>query len=265
MRFNKLGAFLGAMALAATVMVTEARASDTNLIGLTANNALTFFNSATPNSVRRVVVTGLNGTLIGVDVRPANGLLYGITSTNYIYTINPNGGVATFVSILNTDFNGGQQSGVDFNPAADRLRLVGRNDQNFRVNVDTGEVSVDTPIIYPTTDIGTGNNPKITAIAYINSVTGATTTKLFDIDYGLDVLTIQNPPNDGALMTVGPLGVDFGPTGGFEIFIDDNGVNSAFAVSGSVLYAIDLVTGKAISQGTIGDGNYNLLGLTSAP
>lgn len=32
MRFNKLGAFLGAMALAATVMVTEARASDTNLI-----------------------------------------------------------------------------------------------------------------------------------------------------------------------------------------------------------------------------------------
>jgi len=51
------------------------------------------------------------------------------------------------------------------------------------------------------------------------------------------VLAVQDPPNDGVLATVGPLGVDFGPLAGFEIVTDSSGQDSAYAASGSTLYA----------------------------
>ena len=68
--------------------------------------------------------------------------LYGVTDTDNIYTIDPKTGDATFVSKLSVSFDGGFQSGLDFNPVIDRLRLTGSNDQRFAVNVDTGVVAV---------------------------------------------------------------------------------------------------------------------------
>ncbi|MBC8123706.1 MAG: DUF4394 domain-containing protein, partial [Gemmatimonadaceae bacterium] len=107
--------------------------------------------------------------------------------------------------------------------------------------------------------------PTVTAAAYTESVAGAKSTKLFDIDTGLDVLVFQDPPNDGTLQTIGPLGVDFGPQTGFDILTDPNGVNRAFAASGSVLYTIDLLSGKATRVGPIGNGSLRLVGLAVAP
>ena len=50
--------------------------------------------------------------------------------------------------------------------------------------------------------------PSVDAVAYTNSFGGATTTTLYDIDYGADNLYVQNPPNNGTLVIVGPLGVN---------------------------------------------------------
>src|SRR5262249_60754511 len=78
-----------------------------------------------------------------------------------------------------------------------------------------------------------------------------------------DVLAPQDPPNDGILTTVGPLGIDFGPLGGFDIVTDATGKDSGYAASGATLYAIDLTTGAARSLGTIGDGRANVVGLAA--
>lgn len=270
MRFGKLVAFVSALTVVVTVAPARVEAAETLLVGLTDGNTLVRFNSVQPGLAKSINVTGVSGTLIGIDFRPANGLLYGVTDQSFLYTIDPESGIATQVATLSTPFTGGINSGVDFNPAADRLRLVGSNDQNFRVNVDTGAVADegdgvpgDLNLAYASTDVNTGKDPNITAAAYVNSVAGATSTKLYDIDTTLDTLVVQDPPNSGALVTVGALGVDFGSRTGFDIFVDRNGINCGFAVSSSVLYAIDLATGKATSVGVVGNGRLSFFGLAA--
>jgi Ca2+-binding RTX toxin-like protein len=237
-----------------------------SLIALTDSNTLASFDPANPGQVTSVAVSGVDSPLLGIDTRPANGLIYGITTTDNIYTIDPTSGVATFVSTLSQPFNAAGISGFDFNPAADRLRLVGDNDQNFRINVDTGAVTVDSTLAYATGDVNAGVDPSIAAAAYTNAFGGTTTTQLYNIDALQDVLVLQNPPNNGTLMTIGALGVDFGTLTGFDIVSSPDGSNTAWAVSNSTLYSIDLSTGAASSRGAIGTNpGVNFQGLASIP
>lgn len=257
MKLGNLSKLVTLLAVATTFQLfNAAKATATEVfIGLNANNTLIRYNSNFRRFGKPIRVTGIDGNLQGIDFRPNNRLLYGVTDTNNIYTIDPETGVATHVSFLGVGFTGGFQSGVDFNPAADRLRIVGSNDQNFRVNVDNGAVIEDGTLAYAAGDSNAGINPNITAAAYTNSFAGTTSTQLYNIDYARDVLVLQNPPNDGTLRTVGHLGVNFAPVGGFDIFTDENGVNRAFATSGSSLYSIDLSTGAAKRLATLSDSS----------
>jgi hypothetical protein len=287
MKLNKLNTVITALAVATMFellgSVKPADAATTRLFGLTNNNTIISIDPSKPNDTGSFGVTGINGTLLGIDVRSADGLLYGFTDTNDIYTIDPTTGAATFVSTLSVPFDGGVATGVDFNPAADRLRLVDINDQNFRLNVDNGAVAdfdpntpgiqPDAPLAYGAGDPNSGADPNITAAAYTNAFAGpptpagvtppTRTTQLFGIDSALDVLVLQNPPNNGTLTTIGSLGIDFGSTGGFDIFSPSAGVNTAYAASGSNLYTIDLATGSATTIGPIGEGNVEIIGLAS--
>jgi|GEM_PF-100356 len=241
-------------------------ALNSQFVALTDNNSLISFDPSNPTETTSVGVTGVDGVLLGIDTRPANGSIYGITTANNIYTIDANSGAATYVSTLDTPFEGGTISGFDFNPVADRLRLVGDNDQDFRINVDTGAVTVDGTLAFAEGDTNQGVNPNVTAAAYTNSFDGTESTQLYDIDTLLNDLVLQSPPNDGTLVTVGDLGVDFDTLGGFDIISDPNGENAAFAVSDGVLYTIDLDLGKAFELGQIGSGdNLNLQGLATVP
>jgi hypothetical protein len=257
----------------------------TVFIALNDNNTLIAFNANNPAQISSVGVTGIEGTLLGIDTRPANGLIYGITTANNIYAIDPqslgltidaNGSLnstltpstvpASLVSTLSAAFEGGTVSGFDFNPVPDRLRLVGENNQNFRINVDTGEVIVDGPLEFATEDLNATVNPTVSASAYTNSFAGTTSTALYNIDTELNTLLLQNPPNDGTLVTIGELGVDFGNLAGFDIVSGMAGENAAFAVSNSMLYSIDLMSGQATSLGMIGpNADVNLQGLAAIP
>ncbi len=252
---------LAMLLVAAMRLPGEAR--DVELIALDDSNTLVRFHSERPGEATPTKVRGVNGTLIGIDRRPANQLLYGVSTTNDVYTIDHGSGVATLVSTLTIPFDAGPRSGLDFNPETDRLRLVGGNGQNLRVHVDLGAAAADAPLHYAATDPNAGRRPAIAAAAYTNSVADAAATKLFDIDSGLDVLALQDPPNDGVLMTIGPLGVDFGPLAGFDI-MSDGAVERAFAVAGPALYEIDLTTGTARPLGAVG-GSASLIGLTVVP
>ena len=271
MKLDRLITIITALAVATTfdLLSVAKPAAAIGLTGLTDNNTLINFDSNNPTATSSVPVTGLqSGSLIGIDYRPANNLLYGLTDTNSIYTINADTGAASFVSTLSTPFTGDVASGIDFNPVPDRLRLVGSNDQNFRINVDTGMTTVDPPLAYAAGDVNAGVNPRITAEAYTNSFSGppspTRTTQLYGIDFGLDTLVLQNPPNAGTLNTIDSLGIDFDPTGGFDIFTA-NGVNTAFAATDSTLYTINWSTGAATSVGTIDGGNISFVGLAVEP
>lgn len=262
MNCRKLAKFFAALTLVALPLFSQARSpADTprdralTIIGLTANNSLVRFGYNSRRPDKPIAVTGIDGNLQGIDFRPANGLLYGVTDRHKVYVIDPETGYASAEQTLSTNFNGGFQSGLDFNPQLDRLRLVGSNDQNFSINVDNGTATAQTPLAYIDGDPNFGIDPNITGAAYINNIAGATSTQLYDIDYDLDVLVLHDPPPSGKLKTIGSLGINFAPVGGFDIFTDTNGNNTALALSGSTLYAIDLNTGAATKFGEMGRGN----------
>ncbi|MBF2028603.1 MAG: DUF4394 domain-containing protein [Oscillatoriales cyanobacterium C42_A2020_001] len=264
MKLQTLSTVITAFATAALVDFSSVAnpVNAATLAGLTDDNTLLVFDSANPGATNSIQVTGVDGYLLGIDFRPANGLIYGLSNTNNLYTIDPLSGSANFISTLSVPFNGGVSSGVDFNPAADRLRVVGTNGQNFRINVDNGVVAEDAQL-----NPGT---PAITAAAYTNVDNDpATGTTLYNIDTALGQLLIQNPPNAGTQVAVGSLNIsNLESSAGFDI-ITANGVNTAFAAltahSITSLYSIDLATGSATKIGLIGDGKTELIGLTSAP
>ncbi|MBW4554295.1 MAG: DUF4394 domain-containing protein [Aphanocapsa sp. GSE-SYN-MK-11-07L] len=249
--------------------------ADVKLIGLTSANGLVSFSAKAPTQIKTIQVTGLDGKLIGIDHRPANGLLYGLTSRSQLYTINPQTGAATLVSSLAKPLSSDAKVSIDFNPVPDRLRLVDSNGGNFRVNVDTGEMITDQPLGYMADDPNAGKTPAITAIAYTNAFIGppspagvtppTRTAQMFDLDTALNILVQQNPPNDGRLKTIGALNVNFSPTVGLDIFSRQPGENTAFAVSGSTLYTINLGTGATAALGSIGNGKLGLIDLAAAP
>ncbi len=254
MKLNQLGKIAIALSLSACLQIfvsTPATSRDRyKIVALTSNNTLVNYDSMSRRPNQAMNIKGVDGIVVGIDFRPANGMLYAITDTDKIYTINSNNGVATLVSSLSVSFNGGFQAGVDFNPVADRLRVVANNGQNFRINVETGEVTSDKTLNYnPTQGLG------ITAAAYTNSKAGATATKLYNLDYGSNTLVVQNPPNDGILSTVGSLNMNLPPVAGFDIVTDSKGDNFGFIVSDKSLYTVDLATGTAKMMGNFREGN----------
>jgi hypothetical protein len=233
------------------------------LVASTEDGRLLLFRADHPETARTVQTSGLSGRLVGVDRRPADGRLYGLTTSNDLYRIDPATGASTLVSTLTVPFDGDVRSGIAFNPQADRLRLVSADGQNLRVNVLLGATAVDAPLAYAPSDRNAGKRPRIAGAAYTNMVRDAPTTKLFEIDAEQDVLVLQDPPNDGVLTTVGPLGADFAPLSGFTIVTDPGGTDRAYAATGGTLYAIDLTTGHATPAGTIGEAPVAVVSLAA--
>src|SRR3712207_5286879 len=138
---------------------------------------------------------------------------------------------------------------VDFNPAADRLRVIGSDGTNLRANVDDGKVTKDGGLKFADGDMHKGKTPKIVAGAYTKSVKGAQETTLFDID-ATGAVVRQAPPNDGVLNSVGMLGMG-AEAAAFDIVADGNGGNEGWFMAGDTLYRVDLATGKGTSVAKI--------------
>lgn len=231
------------------------------IFGLTTDNRLLRFNeSGARNANPFATISGFTGgdtTLIGIDFRVQDGLLYGVGNAGGVYRINTTNGVATFVNSLTVALSG-TRFGVDFNPAADRLRIVSDTGQSLRHNVNPGGTTInDAALSYTAPTVATG----VTGAAYTNNdLDPDTATTLFDIDSALDQVVIQSPANSGTLAATGKLTVDTTANVGFDIYSSiNNGTtesNEAFAVltsavnNGVGLYSINLLTGKATLRGT---------------
>ena len=154
-------------------------------VALTVSGSVLSFDRATPTTLKgSIAVSGLqpNEKLVGLDMRPADGLLYALSDQARLYTLNASTGVATFKAALSAaagDDNPytaltGSQFGVDFNPVADRLRVTSDSGLNLRIDVTTGGATTDGTV--------NGVAAAITAAAYTNAVAGATSTQLFSLD-----------------------------------------------------------------------------------
>ncbi|MFD4137142.1 DUF4394 domain-containing protein [Streptomyces goshikiensis] len=228
-------------------------------VGLTADQRLVEFDIDRPGRTSPIGrVSGLSGDtkLVGIDFRVQNEKLYGVGDRGGIYTLSTANARATKVSQLTVALSG-DQFGVDFNPAANRLRVISNTGQNLRHNIDDTAAplttTVDGTLTNPTTPPSTAMG--VTGAAYTNNdLDAATATSLFDLDTMADRTSLQSPANAGTLAPTGNLGVNAGPDAGFDIYYDTKaGTNKGFAAinagSGYGLYAVNILTGKATSQG----------------
>lgn len=232
------------------------------LLYTTNGSTLSRFDSAATAAVTTVPLTGLQAgeTLVGIDTRPANSLLYGVGSTSRLYTLNPLTGVATVVGSAGSFTLNGTAFGTDFNPVPDRLRQVSNTEQNLRLNPNDGTLTATDTALNPA-----GN---IVSVAYTNNFPGAASTTLFAIDSAAGTLNNITVPNSGGpITTIGSLGLgtNLNEAIGFDIVGTDTTGFAAITTGGvSKLYSINLATGAATDLGTIGAGTTPYLGLTAA-
>jgi hypothetical protein len=238
---------LASTILSAAFAATAAQAG--TLAVLTGDDTLTMVDTATQKAGKSMKVSGINGKIAGIDVRPADGMLYALAADGTIYTVDK-AGKATMKSKMDTVLSASTLATVDFNPAADRLRVIGADGTNLRVNVDDGKTTVDGKLKFAETDMHKGETPMVVAGAYSNSVKGTKETALYDIDGKIGGLLKQAPPNDGVLGAIGKLGVT--PKAiAFDIETAADGSNTGWLVADGGLYKVDLATGKAAMVGKI--------------
>src|SRR5215207_11220223 len=179
--------------LAASALASPARAE--MVAALVGDDTIAIVDTDAKKAGKSLKVTGASGKLVGIDVRPADGMLYGVSSDGVIWTIDPASGKATQKSKLGMALPSAAPITVDFNPVADRLRVIGADGTNLRINVDDGAVTKDGNLKFADTDMHKGETPKVVAGAYSNAFKSTKETALYDIDAKIGGLVKQAPPN----------------------------------------------------------------------
>ncbi len=201
-------------------------------------------------------ISGLNvgDSLVDIDVFfSGDRKVYGLGASGTLYTLDPLSGAAS-VSVPNAAL--GSPTAIDFNPAADRLRVFS-GDNNFRITPGTGVVTADGLLTYAAGDVNFGANPNLRAAAYINNVDAPGATALYSIDSDLNTLNLHSVgPQFSVLntqfgLTLGGIGFDIGEDVGFDVLSPMAGLNYAFLSDGNDLYRIDLASGQLAALGTV--------------
>jgi hypothetical protein len=235
------------------------------VLGLTGDKTLVMFDTEKPDVTKKMDVTGVD-KLVGIDFRPANKTVIGVTPDHRIVSINLETGAATDVAKMDKMLAVTEAPVVvDFNPAADRLRfMTGTN--NHRVHPDTGAVTVDGTLAFEDGDMHKGKTPNIVAAAYTNSIGKPEKTAMYNIDATIGALVQQTKPNDGTLKAIGKLGLKETPaTYAFDIHGEEGDKNTAYLAAGNTLYTVNLETGAATEIGGITGADKGLRDITILP
>ena len=163
--FGRLKVLALTAALAASCFGASGAEAAGWIIGLVDGKSIVIIDPATRKVMSKADVKSA-GPLLGIDVRPADGMLYGVASDGIIVTIDPKSGQATMKSKMSETLKPGVGASVDFNPVADRLRVMGSDGTSLRVNVDDGKATVDGSHKYNDGDANAGKTPKDVAGAF---------------------------------------------------------------------------------------------------
>lgn len=250
--------------LATAAAATSAAHAETAL-GLTGDRTLVMIDTATAAVTGSMDVQGVT-RLLGIDYRPGNGTVIGVTDTQAIVQIDPATGATTPLSQMNTMLTVAEGAAVivDVNPAADRLRFMSGT-TNHRVNMDTGEVTVDGALNFDAADANASATPMVVAVAYSNSFGKPEKTAMYDIDAGLNALLQQTAPNDGTLATIGSLGVTLDGPVAMDIATTADGTNTAYVAALGGLHLLDIATGTVSGTMAITGTDQPIRDLTILP
>lgn len=263
--------------LALIVLCLAGCESERKIYALTSTGKILGFDSSAPDQIdSEVSVSGLSSdeSLVQIAYRPATGGYYCLTSEERLCTVDPSSGSVSLVSTEAFSSVALPNAAIDFNPVADRLRVVS-NVKNLRVNPADGSLqATDTDLAYDEDDDNADRSPQLAAIAYDHNDSGASSTTL----YGLDVVTQSlvrvgseggspNSPNGGLLFTIAKTAVAFTANAALDI---EPGGDTAYAVLGAngvgaALYRLDLSDGSADLVGSIDDGDRTIISLAVAP
>jgi hypothetical protein len=250
--------------------LTYAKAPTATLWGLTSDGRLVSFTMQNLAAFATdTPVTGLQGgeTLVAIDVRPADGRLYGLTSAGRLVPIdtatgaagagialaaNPADTVAPVFAALD-----GTRFGMDFHAFDDVLRIQSNTGQSLRVVSATGMVSQDINLQTP----AGFSTPAVVGTAFTNNYVGGASTVSFVIDAANN--RVMRFGSAGGTMDFigGATGVDIvaggiQAEGDMDIAGGENGlVLAALLPTGatqSVLYRIATATGAGTALGAIG-------------
>lgn len=142
-------------------------------------NRLVSFNAASPGTfITNVVLTGLGSgeQILGMDFRPADGLLYGVVSNgtaSRVVRINTTTAAVTgvgsgFTPALSTS----TFYGVDFDPGTDQIHVVNFSDLNISLNPVTGAfIGAGPNLAFAPGDPNAGENPAIDLLGIDDTAT----------------------------------------------------------------------------------------------
>jgi len=185
---------------------------------LAANNVLYSITLGDPddgftNTYNRIgTITNVQGAVLGMDFRPADGKLYALANQGgSLYTINTSNASATLVSNLSPAIGSGGSNQVvfDFNPVVDAIRIISPNGQNFAVVKNAAgvfnTVAVQTPVFFSNPfDIWALTPPGLYTGAYTNNLNGATNTLFYGFEgNGGFYVTIADQTANGSSNTGG--------------------------------------------------------------
>lgn len=232
------------------------------IFGLTGTNELVAFDSSSPGSVTLIGTISAAG-IVDIDFSAANNTLYGANGTGQLFQINIGNALASLVATPLSNI--ANVTDIDFNPAADRVRVFSDGDRNFRLVPDASAITAPQAVAPAGTVINDGQftNLAVNLVgsAYTNPFDNAATTTLYSIDTASNTLQIHSVgPAFSTVAAVGAgLGVDVGSNVGFDF--DQN--NVGFVSDGSNLYTVDTGTGQLSSIGTV--GRSGLVSIAAAP
>ena len=273
----------GALVLSACASLPEPQGPPRKEIVLAVNERMELlrFNAGQPGVILdRRPLRGLAAgeRIVGIDFRVARGVLYALSQSGRLYTVDPARGDLRPV--------GGAPIGLplpepvvgfDFNPAADRIRLVLPNGINARLHPDTGAMvdsnpdlagtQTDGTLTYEAGDRHAGVRPQLVAAAYTYNKRDEKLTTNYAIDRATGQLVMQGSleglvpvvsPNTGRLRSVGSLGLAAFADAAFDISDLHNTPLAAIRTTGrteTALYLVDLISGRAQRVGRIDDGS----------
>ena len=260
------------------------------VVAVTDAAELIHFNAGQPQRfLQRKPLLGLEpgDRLIGIDYRVARGVLYAVSAGGRLYTLDADSAQLSRVGSGAPVVFSGQRFGVDFNPVADRIRVVSDTGQNLRLHPDTGAVAAtDPPLHRSGASGGSGASGasgtsgaaaavlRIAGAAYTYNQQDAKLTTNFAIDLAGGTLMVQGSregavpvvsPNTGELTAVGALGTGPLEDAAFDIADINNAALAALRSGGRTrLHSVDLATGRATLIGTVGEGR-GLWGMAIMP
>ena len=249
---------------AALFAATALPAAAETAVALSGDRTLVWIDTSTAALTGKVEVQGVD-RLLGIDFRPGDKTVVGVTADHKIVVIDHMTGATTEKATMNTMLPSVDGPVVvDFNPAADRLRFM-TGTTNPRVNPDTGEVTVDGSLAYVAEDMHAGEAPNIVAAAYTNSYGKPEKTAMFNIDATIAGLIQQTAPNDGTLSAIGKLGVALEGPVAFDVATTADGTNTAWLAANGGLHTVDLATGALTGSWMLTGADEPIRDLTILP